>query len=111
MPATRGMTAVMITLVMLVYLLILARTENPHGWAKVSAVVAHYVTPILYLLWCAVRAARRAELRDVPGMLVPSIVYMAFVLARGGMLGDYPLRCWTRTGWARARWRSTRSAC
>ena len=80
----RTMAAAMIALVMLVYALILARTENPHGLERVSVIAAHYITPPIYLLWWAATSGRdRLDLRDVPAMLAPSIAYMAFMLIHG----------------------------
>jgi hypothetical protein len=78
------MAAAMITLVMLVYALILARMENPHGLGKLSVIAAHYVAPPLYLAWWIMHArGDTLSLRDIPLMLVPSLAYMAYVLAYG----------------------------
>jgi hypothetical protein len=81
----------MILLTMLVYYFVLARTENPQGWAKVSSVAAHYIAPLLYLAWWTAYARTGTlGLRDVPLMLIVPTIYMALVLTLGYVTGRYP---------------------
>ena len=90
-PLARATALSMILLTMLVYYFVLARTENPHGWAKVSSIAAHYVAPVLYLAWwMAYARTGTLGLRDVPPMLIVPAVYMALVLALGYVTGRYP---------------------
>jgi hypothetical protein len=90
-PLPRATVLAMILLTMLVYYFVLARTENPQGWAKVSSVAAHYIAPLLYLAWWTVYARTGTlGLRDVPLMLVAPTVYMVLVLALGYVTGRYP---------------------
>ena len=88
----RTMAAAMITLVMLVYMFILSRIENPQGWlGKVSVIAAHYIAPPIYLVWWA--AALRDDtisMRDLPLMVAPSVAYMGYVLLLGHLTGKYP---------------------
>jgi hypothetical protein len=85
------MAAAMITLVMLVYLFILSRVEAPQGLGKVSAVLAHYIAPPLYIAWWAATSHRdRISLCDQPFMIAPSIGYMSYVLVVGHLTGRYP---------------------
>jgi hypothetical protein len=87
----RTMAAAMITLVMLVYLFILSRVEAPQGPGKVSAVLAHYIAPPLYIAWWAATSHRdRIGFHDLPFMIAPSIVYMSYVLLLGHLTGKYP---------------------
>jgi hypothetical protein len=88
---TRGMTLAMIALVMLAYFFIISRTEHPQGIAWLSAMTMHYVTPPLYALWWVLYVPHgRLKPRDVGAMLIPSVIYMIYVLIRGRLVGDYP---------------------
>jgi hypothetical protein len=87
----RGMTLAMIALVMLAYFFIISRTEHPQGIAWLSAMTMHYVTPPLYALWWVLYVPHgQLKLRDVGAMLVPSVIYMIYVLIRGRLVGEYP---------------------
>jgi hypothetical protein len=87
----RGMTLAMIALVMLAYFFIISRTEHPQGIAWLSAMTMHYVTPPLYALWWVLYAPHgQLKLRDVGAMLIPSVIYMIYVLIRGRLVGEYP---------------------
>jgi uncharacterized membrane protein SirB2 len=87
----RGMTLAMIALVMLTYFFIISRTEHPRGIAWLCAMIMHYVTPPLYALWWVLYMPHgQLKLRDVGAMLVPSVVYMIYVLIRGRLVGEYP---------------------
>jgi hypothetical protein len=87
----RGMTLAMIVLVMLAYFFIISRTEHPQGIAWLNAMTMHYVTPPLYALWWVLYVPHgQLKPRDVGAMLVPSVVYMIYVLVRGRLTGDYP---------------------
>jgi hypothetical protein len=88
---TRGMTLAMIALVMLAYFFIISRTEHPQGVAWLSAMTMHYVTPPLYALWWVLYVPHgQLKPRDVGAMLIPSVIYMIYVLIRGRLVGDYP---------------------
>jgi hypothetical protein len=90
-PLARATVLAMILLTMLVYYFVLARTENPQGWAKVSSIAAHYIAPLLYLAWwTAYSRTGTLGLRAVPLMLIVPSVYMALVLALGYATGRYP---------------------
>jgi hypothetical protein len=87
----RTMAAAMIMLVMLVYLFILSRVEAPQGLGKVSANLAHYIAPPLYIAWWAATSHRDSiGFRDLPFMIAPSIGYMSYVLVLGHLTGRYP---------------------
>ena len=87
----RTMAAAMITLVMLVYLFILSRVEAPQGLGKISAVLAHYIAPPLYIAWWGATSHRdKIGLRDLAFMIAPSIGYMSYVLLLGHLTGRYP---------------------
>ena len=90
-PATRGMMAAAIALVMVFYHLILAETWDPQGLGLVADTALHYLTPIFYLLWW-VLFARHAMLKwaDIPTMLLPPTIYLIYAMIRGAIVGEYP---------------------
>ena len=90
-PATRGMMAAAITLVMVFYHLILAETWDPQGLGLVADLALHYVTPIFYVLWWLL-FARHGMLKwaDIPAMLLPPTIYLIYAMIRGAIVGEYP---------------------
>ena len=57
----------------------------------ISNVLLHDITPLLFLGWWAVfNPHGTLRLRDVPVMLVPGVSYVAYVLLRGLIAGEYP---------------------
>lgn len=90
-PVTRGGVAGIITLVMLYYHVMLAPQYHFTGAIVVSNDLLHYVTPILYLLWWALCLPHGTlRVRDIPTMLIPGVSYVAYVLVRGPIAGEYP---------------------
>lgn len=90
-PITQGMMAGVMILVMVFYHLMLRNLWAPEGLFKVADVTLHYVTPILYALWWGL-AGRSGSLRwaAVPVMLIPSLIYIAYVMIRGAIVTEYP---------------------
>jgi hypothetical protein len=90
-PVTRGGMAGIIVLVMVYYHVMLAPQYRFTGPIVVSNDLLHYVTPILYLIWWAAFVPHGTlRLRDVPMMLAPGLGYVAYVLIRGPIAGEYP---------------------
>lgn len=90
-PVTRGMMAAAMTLVMAFYHLVLAATWQPQGLFLVADVLLHYATPIIYLVWW-IAFAPKGGLRfpDIGRMLVPPLVWLAWAMARGAVVNEYP---------------------
>jgi hypothetical protein len=91
-PVTRtGMAGIMV-LVMGFYHFMLAPTLHDLPAAIViSNILLHYCTPVLFLgWWGAFNAHGSLRFRDVPTMLVPGVSYVAYVLLRGLVAGEYP---------------------
>ena len=91
-PVSRaGMGGIML-LVMGFYHFMLAPTLTfLEGPITYSNVLLHYVTPILYVVWWAAFTGHGTlRYRDVPMMLVPGLAYVAYVLIRGPLVGEYP---------------------
>ncbi|MCP8883462.1 Pr6Pr family membrane protein [Devosia sp. XJ19-1] len=90
-PATRAMMAGVMALVMIFYHVLLRPIWQPEGLFLVCDYLLHYVTPIFYLLWWGVTQKHGAlDYAALPAMLVPPLVYLAYVLARGALTNAYP---------------------
>ena len=90
-PVTQASWAGNIALVMVFFHFMLAPYFHFEGPILVANDLLHYVAPLIYLLWWAV-FTRHGSLRygDVPLMLVPGLVYLAWALGRGAVVGEYP---------------------
>lgn len=90
-PVTQALIGGHILLVMIYYHFMLAGLYPLEGAMLVATYLLHYVTPIWYLVWWGV-FARHGSLawRDIPWMLVPGLVYVAWALGRGAITGEYP---------------------
>jgi hypothetical protein len=90
-PQTQALMAGFITLVMLFYHFMLAPYYEMEGALQVATILLHYVTPLLYLGWWALCAPHgTAKFRDLPVILLPGVVYVAWVLIRGLWAHEYP---------------------
>lgn len=90
-PATQALMGGFITLVMVFYHFMLAPTLVMEGALGVATILLHYVTPVLYLLWWALFAPHGSlRYRQIPLMLLPGILYVAWVLLRGLVVREYP---------------------
>jgi hypothetical protein len=90
-PIGRASMAANITLVMVFFHVMLAPTYNFVGALAVSNVLLHYVGPLYYLAWWGLGADHGTlRWRDIPMMLVPGILYLAWALVRGAVVHEYP---------------------
>jgi hypothetical protein len=90
-PVARAMMVAVMVLVCGFYHLLLADLWDPQGLFLVADITLHYVTPVLYLAWWLV-AQRHGGVGygDIPMMLLPTLVYFVWVLARGAVVSEYP---------------------
>ncbi|MDB5539347.1 MAG: hypothetical protein JWQ89_1074 [Devosia sp.] len=90
-PVIMASAAAFITLVMLYYHFMLAPTLHMQGALAVATYLLHYVAPLLYLAWWALFAPHGAlRFKHIGPMLLPGIAYVAWVLLRGAVVGEYP---------------------
>ena len=90
-PVTRAMMAAAMTLVMAFYHFVLAATWNPQGLFYVADVLLHYATPLIYLGWWLVFEPKgRLRFTSIGWMLVPPLVWLAWAMARGAVVNEYP---------------------
>ncbi|SEP97451.1 hypothetical protein SAMN05428969_1361 [Devosia sp. YR412] len=90
-PMVRGFMAANIALVGL-YVFFVLRFINPlSGIPLVADTILHYVCPTIYVLWWLL-TLRHALLRwaDLPAMLLPTLAYFVYILARGAWVQEYP---------------------
>jgi hypothetical protein len=90
-PVLRGMTAACITLVSVYVFLVLRHLSELEGLFDVADRLLHYLCPVLYLMWWVV-VQRHGLLRwsNLPLMLVPTLVYFLYAMARGAWVLEYP---------------------
>jgi hypothetical protein len=90
-PKTRVAMGGYILLVMLYYHFMLSGLYVMTGWLQVGTVILHYVAPLYYLAWWAL-VTPHGSLRhtQIGVMLVPGLAYVAWVLLRGLVAGEYP---------------------
>lgn len=90
-PVLRGMMAANIALVGLYVYFVLRHFNVLEGLNQLADTVLHYLCPTLYLLWW-VTAQKHGALRwaHLPTMLLPTLVYFIYVMARGVWVQQYP---------------------
>ena len=90
-PKTRAMMTGVMMLVMIFYHVLLRPIWQPEGLFLVCDYLLHYVAPILFALWWGVTQKHGTiDYPDAPAMLVPPLVYLAYVMARGAITNTYP---------------------
>ena len=90
-PTMLASAAAFITLVMLFYHFMLAPYIRMEGALQVATYLLHYVAPVMYLVWWALGTPHgRLGWGRIPLMLLPGIVYIAWVLLRGAVANEYP---------------------
>ncbi|MCB2251871.1 Pr6Pr family membrane protein [Pseudomonas chlororaphis] len=83
--------AVSILVVGLAYSLLLRHLWHPQGWQFIADELLHDVMPLLFLAywwWCVPKGGLR--LGHVAGWMLYPLLYFAYVLLRGHVLGLYP---------------------
>lgn len=90
-PRARAAMAGYILLVMLYYHFMLSPFYQFEGPLLIATIILHYVAPIYYLAWWALFTPHgRLRFADIPVMLVPGLIYVAWALGLGALIGEYP---------------------
>ena len=90
-PQVKAAGATYIAMVALVYWLLLRSHWNPQGPQAVADALLHAVVPGLYVFyWLAFVEKGSLRWRSAQAWLVYPLIYFAFVLARGAVVGAYP---------------------
>lgn len=90
-PLARGIVAANIALVGLYVFFVLRFLQSLEGAFLVADTILHYIVPVLYIVWWAL-TQRHGLLRwiNLPMMLVPTLVYFVYAMARGAWVQEYP---------------------
>ena len=88
--APRLTALVCITVTAVVYYALLAGDEHFVGIAKVGDLLAHLVSPVLFVGTWLVGSRRDFQRRHVPQMLVFPVLWLALTLIRGAIIHVYP---------------------
>ncbi|RYE08292.1 MAG: hypothetical protein EOP22_13960 [Hyphomicrobiales bacterium] len=91
-PVTKAGMAGIMMLVMFFYHFMLAANLPPvPPTIEISNILLHYLTPLLYLGWWLFFSPRGAlRFPDLPMMLLPGLLYVAYIELRGLWVNDYP---------------------
>jgi hypothetical protein len=89
-PIVCGGITVSIVLVGIAYNLLLRHLWQPEGWQRVADEVLHDVMPLAFLLyWWLYIPKGSLRLTHVLMWMAYPVVYFAYVLLRGDLIGDY----------------------
>ncbi|KPW41296.1 Integral membrane protein [Pseudomonas amygdali pv. mellea] len=89
-PVVCGGIAVSIALVGIAYNILLRHLWHPQGWQWVADELLHDIMPLAFVLYWWLYVPKGAlRFRHVPLWAIYPIIYFAYVLLRGHMLGDY----------------------
>lgn len=90
-PEAIGWVTVSIVFVGVAYYALLRKVWSPQGWQLLADVLMHYAVPVLFLLYSLI-VLRGAALRWSAPLRwsVYPVVYFAYVLMRGAVIGSYP---------------------
>ena len=79
------------TLTIALYALVLHQLWQAQGLALLADILLHLVLPILLIVWfVGFNRSGTLTYADLPLMLLPSVLYIFYVLARAQQTGDYP---------------------
>ncbi|KPW68429.1 hypothetical protein ALP86_01359 [Pseudomonas amygdali pv. mori] len=89
-PVVCGGIAVSIALVGIAYNILLRHLWHPQGWQWVADELLHDIMPLAFVLyWWLYVPKGVLRLSHVPLWAIYPVIYFAYVLLRGHMLGDY----------------------
>lgn len=89
-PSVSSGIAVSIAVVALAYSLLLRHLWHPEGWQLLADELLHDILPLLFLVywWCCVPKGT-LRLWHIPLWVIYPLVYFAYALLRGHLLGAY----------------------
>jgi hypothetical protein len=90
-PVTRGMMAGAIALVGIFNHLLLADLQDLAGLPALCDLLLHYIAPIVFVLWWLLFQPKgRLRFGDIPIMLLPTLIWLIWAMARGAVVNEYP---------------------
>lgn len=90
--AVTGVTGLSsIIMVMIVYHFLLSATHHPVGIDKITNVIMHYVTPVLFtLFWITSRHFGALSWRDLYKFILFPMTFLIFTYVKAAITGEYP---------------------
>jgi hypothetical protein len=90
-PVTRAMMVGVMALVMIFYHVLLRPIWQPEGLFLVCDYLLHYAAPLLFITWWSLTQKHGTlDYPALPTMLVPPLIYLAYVMVRGALTSAYP---------------------
>jgi hypothetical protein len=90
-PVVTSGTALYIATVGSVYSLLLRRLWDPEDLQKVVDVILHDLVPVMYVVfWLFFVPKSGLRWKDILWWLIFPVIYLAWVLVRGALIGRYP---------------------
>ncbi len=90
-PVTRAMMAGAITLVAVFNHLLLRGLLELSGPSLFADTLLHYVTPVYFVAWWLIFQPKGVlRLADIPWMLLPTLIWLAWAMVRGAVVDQYP---------------------
>jgi hypothetical protein len=90
-PVTRATMAASIVLVGLYVYFVLSHLHDLEGLHELADRLLHYLAPTLYVLWwISSQPHGLLRWRNLPVMLVPTLIYFVYILLRGVWVQEYP---------------------
>jgi len=90
--AVTGVTGLSsIIMVMIVYHFLLSATHHPVGIDKITNVIMHYITPMLFtLFWITSRHIGALKWRDLYKFILFPMAFLVFTYMKAAITGEYP---------------------
>ena len=80
-----------IIMVMIVYHFLLAATHHPEGIDKVTNVIMHYITPVIFtLFWLTTRHIGALKWGDLYKLIMFPMAFLIFTYIKAAVTGEYP---------------------
>lgn len=90
-PVMRAGAAAAITLVMVYYAIFLHGLYADQSQFWLANIALHYISPVIYLIWFAGwNRSGTVSYGSIPVMMSLPALYLAYVLLRGALTGEYP---------------------
>lgn len=89
---TMGVTGLSsIIMVMIVYHFLLAATHNPEGIDKITNIIMHYITPVIFtLFWLTTRHIGALRWGDLYKFIMFPMAFLIFTYIKAAITGEYP---------------------
>ncbi len=89
---TTGITGLSsIIMVMIVYHFLLSATHHPEGVDKITNIIKHYITPVIFtLFWITNKHIGDLKWRDIYKAIFFPMAFLVFTYVKAAITGEYP---------------------